>query len=81
MLYRAGREKEADEAWEKALAIRPANPNSYRLVASTMVENRLLDRAVATYRRGREACNDPMLFTMELAQLLVASMDYKGATS
>lgn len=80
VLYRAGREKEADQAWDKALAAAPANPNTYRLVAGTMIENRLLDRAVATYRRGREACNDPNLFTMELAQLLVASMDYKGAT-
>ncbi|RPH33797.1 hypothetical protein EHM92_08105, partial [bacterium] len=80
VLYRAGREKEADDAWDKAITAAPSNPNTYRLVASTMVENRLLDRAVATYRRGREGCNDPMLFTMELAGLLVASMDYKGAT-
>lgn len=80
VLYRAGREKEAYQAWDKAIAIAPTNPNTYRLVASTMLENRLLDKAAVTYRRGREACSDPMLFTMELAQLLVASMDYKGAT-
>jgi cellulose synthase operon protein C len=80
VLYRAGREKEADDAWDKAIATAPANPNTYRLIANVMIENRLLDRAVTAYRRGREACNDPMLFTMEMAQLLVASMDYKGAT-
>jgi tetratricopeptide (TPR) repeat protein len=80
VLYRAGHEKEADEAWDKAVATAPTNPNTYRLVASMMVENRLLDKAAAAYRRGRDACNDPMLYTMELAQLLVASMDYKGAT-
>ena len=80
VLYRAGRETEADEAWTRAIAAAASNPNTYRLVAGSMVESRLLDKAVATYRRGREACNDPMLFTMELAHLLVASMDYKGAT-
>jgi tetratricopeptide (TPR) repeat protein len=80
VLYRAGREKEADETWEKTIATAPANPNSYHLVAGTMVENRLLERAIATYRRGRDACGDPMLFTMELSQLLVSTMDYKGAS-
>jgi tetratricopeptide (TPR) repeat protein len=80
VLYRAGREKDADKAWDNAIALAPTNPNTYRLIAGVMVENRLLDKAAATYRRGRDACNDPMLYTMELAQLLVASMDYKGAT-
>jgi cellulose synthase operon protein C len=80
VLYRAGREKEADEAWNKAIAVAPSNPNSYRLVAGAMMENRLLDRSIAAFRRGREACNDPMLFTMELSQLLVSTMDYKGAS-
>lgn len=81
VLYRAGREKEADQTWDKAIAAAPANPNTYRLVAGAMVESRLLDRALATYRRGREACNDPNLFTMEMSQLLVATMDYRGAST
>jgi len=78
--YRAGHEPEATRAWERAIEIAPTNQQSYRLVATLMIENRLLDRAAEMYRRGRVACGDAQLFTFELAQLLVASMDYSGAT-
>ncbi len=78
--FRAGREKEAAAAWDRVLALDPSNPNLYRIVASAQVENRLLDRAADTYRRGRSAIGDQTLFTLELSQLLVATMDYKGAT-
>ncbi len=78
--YRAGHEPEATRAWERAIDIAPTNQQSYRLVATLMIENRLLDRAAEVYRRGRAACGDQQLFTFELAQLLVASMDYAGAT-
>jgi tetratricopeptide (TPR) repeat protein len=78
--YRAGREPEAMSAWEHAIALAPANQQSYRLVASLMIESRLLDKAADVYRQGRAACHDPQLFAIELAQLLVASMDYTGAT-
>ncbi|MBP1649472.1 MAG: repeat-containing protein, partial [Bacteroidetes bacterium] len=33
VLYRAGRETEADEAWTRAIAAAASNPNTYRLVA------------------------------------------------
>lgn len=78
--YRAGREPEAMKAWEEAIGMAPNSQQSYRLVATLMIENRLLDRAAEMYRKGRVACGDPYGFTIELAQLLVASMDYTGAT-
>jgi tetratricopeptide (TPR) repeat protein len=59
----------------------PANQQRYRLIAGVMLENRLLERAIQTYRDGRIACWNPSLFSMELAQLLSASMDYRGATT
>ncbi len=80
-LYQSGNEKEADAAWEQAIATEPANPNVYRLVANSLLENRLLDKTAAVYRRARTACNDPNLFTLDLAQLLAVSMDYGGATT
>jgi tetratricopeptide (TPR) repeat protein len=78
--YRAGRDADAMHSWEHAIAIAPANQQSYRMVANLMIEVRLLDKAADTYRQGRVACKDPGLFSIELAQLLVASMDYSGAT-
>lgn len=78
--YKAGKDQTALAEWEKALATDPANPNVYRHVANVLLENRLLDKAAETYRRGRVACNDPRLFTLDLAQLLAMSMDYAGST-
>lgn len=80
-LYQAGNEKDADASWEQAIATDPANPNVYRLVGNSLLEHRLLDRTIALYRRARVACNDPNLFTIDLAQLLAVSMDYAGATA
>ncbi len=81
VLYRAGHEKEAAAEWDAAIAADPRNPGTYRTVAAVLSENRLLDRAAAVYRRGRTATGDPNVFTLELAQLLSASMDYAGATT
>ncbi len=78
--YKAGKEKEAFGAWDKALSIEPANANAYRIVAATMMENRLLDKTAETYRLARVRCNDPNLFTLDLAQILVTSLNYKEAT-
>ena len=78
--YRANREADATAAWDAAIATDPSNPMTYRIVASVLAENRLLDRAAAVYRRGRAATGDRTLFTLELAQLLSATMDYAGAT-
>jgi tetratricopeptide (TPR) repeat protein len=79
--YKAGREQEADREWEGIIDADPRNPNQYRLLASMLTENRLLDRAADVYRRGRAAVGDKNLFALELAQLLTATMDYGGATS
>jgi tetratricopeptide (TPR) repeat protein len=77
--HKAGRDKEATAEWEKVIHVDPKNPNVYRSVAGVLLENRLLDRAAELYRRGRLACNDPSLFTLDLAHLLSVSMDYAGA--
>ncbi len=78
--YRSGDEQQATAAWDKALTLAPAAQQTYRTLAATYVENRLLDRAAEVYRKGRVGCKDPQLFTLELAQLLAATMDYTGAT-
>ncbi|MGB6650151.1 MAG: tetratricopeptide repeat protein [Bacteroidota bacterium] len=80
LYYKSGRESEADAAWEQALSGNPTDPQRYRIIANVMMENRLLEKAAETYRRGRIGCNDTKLFTIELAQLLAVSMDYRGAS-
>jgi tetratricopeptide (TPR) repeat protein len=78
---KAGREREAAATWDQAIALDPQNPVVYRVVAGAMMENRLLERTADLYRRARVTTGDPRLFTLELAQLLAASMEYEGATA
>jgi tetratricopeptide (TPR) repeat protein len=78
---RGGREQQAREEWDRAIAMNPANANAYRIIASSMIEYRLLEKAGEVYRRGRAALNDPLLFALELAQLESVMMDYTGAAT
>jgi tetratricopeptide (TPR) repeat protein len=78
---RGGMEQQAREEWDRAIALDPTNPNYYRVVASSMIEHRLLEKAAEVYRRGRKAVNDPILFALELAQLEAVMMDYIGAST
>ena len=77
---RAGMEQQAREEWDRAIALNPMNVNYYRIVASSMIDHRLLEPAAETYRRARLALNDPSLFALELAQLEIVTMDYAGAS-
>jgi tetratricopeptide (TPR) repeat protein len=79
--YRSGNESSATAVWDSALFYNSGNPNAYRIVASTLSENRLLEKSAEVYHRGRSALGDSSLFTIELSQLLSASMDYAGATT
>jgi tetratricopeptide (TPR) repeat protein len=79
-LYQAGNEKEANAAWESAVASDPKNANIYRLVANSLLENRLLEKTAELYRRARTTIGDETLFTLDLAYLLGVMMDYHGAT-
>ncbi len=79
--YKAGNDTGATSAWERAIAVAPANQAVYRVVAAVLTENRLLERTIEIYRRARIACNDPDLFTTDLAAVLSMMMDFRGATS
>lgn len=80
VLYKSGLESEALAEWEAAIAADPVNPATYRMVAGAMMENRLLERTTELYRRARTATGKPELFTLEMAQLFTATMNYAGAT-
>ncbi len=78
--YKAGLEKEASASWRKAIDVDPMNQNVYRIVANSMLENRLLEKAAEVYSDARRALKDDKLFTIDIAYLLSVSMDFAGAT-
>ena len=76
----ASKEKKAFETWEQAIAVDPKHDGTYRLVANAMSENRMFDHAIEVFKRGRVACGDSNLFTLDIAFLYTAMLNYAEAT-
>ncbi|MBI1807561.1 MAG: tetratricopeptide repeat protein [Ignavibacteria bacterium] len=73
-------EAKATEAWDRAIGVDPKRETTYRLVASTMMQSRLFERAIATYQRGRMVMGDPNLFSADIAYLYGVTLNYTEAT-
>ena len=67
--YLKGDEQIAFAAWDEALAQVPDKQNTYRIIYGSMIQVRLLDRAIAVLEQGRKALNDAGLFQADLAYL------------
>jgi tetratricopeptide (TPR) repeat protein len=77
---RASKEKEAFDAWDKAIAVGPPSETTYRIVGDAMIENRVFDRAIALYKRARAELSNQGLFTMDIAYLYSIVLNYTEAT-
>ena len=81
LCYRAGHEEDSFAEWDHILDRNPRNPVAFSAVAAAEIECRLLDHAIATFRRGQDDLGDPSLFAPQLSSLLAAMMDYRGASA
>lgn len=70
----------ANQEWDRAIALNPKQPSTYSQVANSFTQNRLFDRAIEMYRRGRKACGDQSLFTQEMAYIYATLSKYEDAT-
>ena len=77
---RSGDEQKALSTWNSALELDRRSLNSYYVVANAAIENRMLDRAVEFYLRGRAELKDPMTFAGEIANLHSVMMNFGDAT-
>ena len=73
-------EPKAFKVWERAVALDPNHEITYRLVAGAAIQSRLFERAIEYYHRGRNACNDPLLFASDIAYLYSVTLNYREAT-
>jgi len=80
MYYKAGKETDAYALWEKTIQTDEKNPNIYKLVTNHLIENRLFDKAIELFLRGRKAIGNPDLFVTDLAMVYAITMDFKAAT-
>ncbi len=78
--YKAGDEKRADSVWQNTIALMPRNIGVYTAVAAIQTDNRLFDKSIATYLRGRKEIGSPSLFSGELAALYSLLLNYDEAT-
>src|SRR3990172_530760 len=78
--YKSGNEAKADSIWNAVIALTPTNVACYRIIATVQSDNRLFDKSIATYLRGRKETQQPALFVGELAALYSLMMSYREAT-
>ena len=66
---RRGEEEAAERYFSEALQEAVDDPYKIRVMASHLVRNDLIDRAIAVYQAGRAAGNDDGLYALELANV------------
>ena len=67
--YLSGDEQDARAVWDRVLGRADADERIFRLVYESMMQVRLIDRAILALQRGRAALQRPELFQTELAYL------------
>jgi tetratricopeptide (TPR) repeat protein len=77
VFYKNEQRDSAIFVWDNALKIAPKNQNVYRVVASSMADDRLFNEAIDVYRKGEKELNSPVIFANEIAQLYFMSANYK----
>jgi tetratricopeptide (TPR) repeat protein len=75
-----GDEARAAATWERAIAINPQQEATYRVVANAILQNRLFDRAIELFLRGRTVLNNRTLFSNDIAYLYAITMRFADAT-
>jgi len=75
----AGSESQADSVWDAILGSAKKNQMYYRTVANEQMNQRLFDKSIATYQRGRFEIGDQFLFANELGYLYSFMMDYANS--
>ncbi|HTY10177.1 MAG TPA: tetratricopeptide repeat protein [Bacteroidota bacterium] len=80
LYYKSGSEARADSAWNAAIAAAPKSAMSYTIVSLAQSDNRLFEKSIGTYLRGRKEIGEPTLFVGEMAMLYSLMMNYGEAT-
>lgn len=75
----SGRSREADSVWNHVLVSAQKNQVLFRAVAAEQSNQRLFDKAIGTYQRGRKEIGDPFVFANEMGNLYTFMMDYENA--
>ncbi|MCH8124506.1 tetratricopeptide repeat protein [candidate division KSB1 bacterium] len=78
-LQKEDKEK-AFSIWNQMINKNNKNASVYRMVANTLIQNRLFDDGIEIYQNGRNTIGKQGLFSLELAQLHAYRFNYDKAT-
>ncbi len=77
--FKADREKEALEIWDKAVKTFRNNPGVYRMIADYLIQNRLYDKAIEYLTTAQKMTGVPELYSYEIAMLYEFTMRFDKA--
>lgn len=77
--YLTGEIQTAKEKWEIPIKRNPENPFVYRLMANYAIERRAFEIAIEYLEAGKKKSNDPSIFSMDLGELYLITMQYESA--
>ncbi len=70
----------AFEAWDDGVKSNSNSVTSYRLMANYAIENRAFDKAIEFLKLGKEKSPNPLIFSLDMANIYSAQMDFTHAT-
>ena len=73
--------QKAYEAWENGIAINPTSFISYRIISNYTIENRAFEKAIDILKRGKKYSPDPLVFSMDLANIYAINMKFNEAAT
>lgn len=77
--FKAGREEEAIEIWDKAVKTYKGNPGVYRMIADYLIQNRLYDKAIEYLTTAKKITGVQELYSYEIAMLYEFTMRFDKA--
>ncbi len=80
VFYRQGKYTQAMQIWNSILQKFSQNRTMYYKVASSMINERLLEEALQVYLLGRKKINNEDLFTLNIVNIYEALLHFKEAT-
>jgi len=70
-----------NEIWEEAIKKNHNSLVAYRVIANYAIENRNFDKAIELLKNGKEVSDDPLIFSIDLANIYAVNMNYKEAAA
>jgi len=77
-LYKKGEHEKAFDMWDKILD-EGSGVYVFQIVASSMIQERLLDRAIEVYEKGKRNTGRPEVFYLSIADLYISQLSFSKA--